>query len=58
MKSSSDYIYTNEMFYEEIYEMLSDEIEPHVNSGLLPPSVVESFDFLLEFYLQSLKENN
>lgn len=47
---------TNEELYEEIYDVLSEEIAPYVNKGLLPPSVVESFDFLLDFYLTSIKE--
>lgn len=39
-------------FYEGIYEGLAWTIKPHVDAGLLPPSVVESMDFLIEFYLK------
>ena len=39
-------------FYEGVYNDLAWQIKPHVDANLLPASVVESMEFLIEFYLK------
>ncbi len=57
-----------ENFYEDIYNDLASQIEPHIryhNGGLsgcdhnsLCGSVIESFEYLLEFWLKNRNKEN
>lgn len=40
-------------FYESIYDDLCWQIQKHTDSGELPSSVVESMQFLIEFWLEN-----
>lgn len=44
-------------FYEGIYDDLAWQIKPHVDAGILPASVVESMQFLIDFYLKNKEKD-